>query len=640
MKASPIQPACGAHPGGHCIPSRGRQRPAVRGSVFLLLGALTTTACGVGGRLANPFTPAPREEAVEVGVAQVPSLEEALFGALGVRRPLELFYRSFLPFHSYFNPLEASGMMGVAVDGRLPDMSPAGRRGLADGYREWLRRLGEEYPGPVDPWDWDRLLLEAELETRILLLDSIRVWQRDPTLYLEVTAQALTEAAWMTQGTPSARLRLLTARARAVPNLLSEGLRNVRPAHPLTVDRARQLGERLLDFLGEGPASWMPGASDGPDLWAAQEGVARAAQALEAYLHGLDEAGPSTMDAGRGAPPVGTLVLARLLRNGAGLDRPVLASQTDTTAGRDTLGGWVEEQKSIARARLEELRTAALEAAMGLDGSRDAEDVLRHPGLPPNGGRAGPQAILEDLRAWNRVADLLPPDRPILPSSLSTIPLGPWLPGPSHGVLTAGSRVLFVGHAILGLSHPATDPHWGPLVGTLLLQGPTGWGAVEKALRNPILEPGRRVFPSRVTHAGWPLYARGVLTTEGYGLEGGATLLHIRGEVRAQALYLASLAYHTGESSPEVLLSELEALGWWNAEEARDAMARVMANPLAALDGPSAWAIAAMVEEVESELTSQGGRAPGRSQIRAAYLDSGLPPWAARSLIPVLLEGR
>ncbi|MEX2527433.1 MAG: hypothetical protein WEA09_07325 [Gemmatimonadota bacterium] len=607
---------------------------------LLLLGALTT-ACGVGGRGADPSPPVPRNERTEVVPHATPSLGEALFGPLGVRRPLELFYRSFLPFHAYFNPLEASGMMGVAVDGRLPDMSSEGRQGLADGYRQWVRRLREEYPDPPESWDWDRLLLEAELETRVLMLDSVRIWERDPTLYVEITAQALTEPAWMSSGSSSVRLRLLTARARVVPNLLSEGLRNIRPAHPLLVDGARQLGERLLALLEEGPESWVPGAVDGPDLWAAREGVARAAQGLEAFLAGLDASGPANVEGGRGAPPVGTIVLARLLRNGAGLDRPILAAQFGAMADQELLEAWLEEQKTLTRHRLEELRAAALEAAMGLDGSRDPQEVLRSPRLSTHreaGGDLAPQALLDDLRAWIRVVDLLPSDRPILPTSLSSIPLGPWLPAPSHGVLMDAPRVVFLGQpSILGPSHPAADPQMEPLESTLLLQGPTGWGATAEALRSPILEPGRRIFPSRVTHAGWPLYSRGVLAGEGYGLERGFNLLHIRGEVRAQALFLASMAYHTGASSTQELLTDLEAQGWWSAEEARDAMARAVANPLAVLEGPSASAIKALVEEVETELATTGGSSPGRSLIRAAFLDSGLPPWAARSLIPVLL---
>ena len=169
----------------------------------VLLACLLAGACG--------STPPPAETAKPSADAPFTALAGEFLEDLYRRQPTQATY---LGIHKYDDKLDDYSRQAVT------DAVAAAR-----GFRERVAAIDAAALNPANQLDREQLL--RAIDSRILSLDVIRSWARDPDIYssgITNTAYLMIKRAY---APPDERLRLLIAREKAMPAALAEARKNL-----------------------------------------------------------------------------------------------------------------------------------------------------------------------------------------------------------------------------------------------------------------------------------------------------------------------------------------------------------------------------------------------------------------------------
>jgi uncharacterized protein (DUF885 family) len=156
---------------------------------------------------------------------------------------------------SYLFPLHPTAATSAGIhlyDAKLEDFSASARRHEIGVLRDYEVRFAAVPPaGLSEHARGDRELLLNDVRSRLLTLQTIRTWQKDPGFYpSEITASAYT-IMQRSFAPPAERLRLLIARERAMPAALVEARDNLRNPPRIYTDIALEQLPGIVRFFRE-----------------------------------------------------------------------------------------------------------------------------------------------------------------------------------------------------------------------------------------------------------------------------------------------------------------------------------------------------------------------------------------------------
>jgi uncharacterized protein (DUF885 family) len=209
-------------------------------------------------------------------------------------------------------PHEATRLGQRESDGLL---APVTRTSLAEDLA-WLRGFRAKVASlPGDRLSGDgavvRHLLMARVERRMLELEVIRPFERDPGAYLPLVAGSIESVLERPAASPCQRLRLATRRLAQVPEVLRAARINLRdPPRELT-EIALALFPGVLRFYRETVPRLAAGCRDARTQADLAQADTAAVRAVEAFLDYLRE---DLLPASRGTLAIGPEACRRLLR--------------------------------------------------------------------------------------------------------------------------------------------------------------------------------------------------------------------------------------------------------------------------------------------------------------------------------------
>lgn len=228
----------------------------------LLLAALVLPACG-----SKPAPPPPRDS----GDAAFTALAHDYLEDLYRRQPTQATY---LGIHKY--------------DDRLEDYSGGAVAEAVGSARQFRARVAAIDPaGLSDAARLDREQLLHAIDSRILTLDVVRPWARDPDSY----SSGITNTAYIMIkrefAPPAERLERLVARERAMPAALAEARRNLQAPPRIYTEIAIEQLDGNRDFFRTAVPAAFTGVTDTAlldDFRKANDGVVQALAEYKAWL--------------------------------------------------------------------------------------------------------------------------------------------------------------------------------------------------------------------------------------------------------------------------------------------------------------------------------------------------------------------
>lgn len=175
--------------------------------------------------------------------------------AAGLHAAFDQLRSDYLADYWQHHPVQAASAGQIAFHDRLPAMTVADINHQIDQIQTSLNQLEslpvEQISDPTRQNEWYRLRSHAR--ERLLNLDELKQWQRDPGLYVPVTAfEVLLDPA---TGPATERAGWLLARLHQLPILLDAGRENLnQPPQRFTLDaiqRADSLAQRIDQELPE-----------------------------------------------------------------------------------------------------------------------------------------------------------------------------------------------------------------------------------------------------------------------------------------------------------------------------------------------------------------------------------------------------
>ncbi|HYJ79436.1 MAG TPA: DUF885 domain-containing protein [Longimicrobiaceae bacterium] len=138
------------------------------------------------------------------------------------------FARDFLDWHYADDPVRATRLGIHAHDHRLPDLTRAGIERRTRELHGWLDRLQAIDRARLSAdASIDHRILDHAIRARILELEEVRGWQRNPGVYNAVAAGAVASLASREFAPLPVRLEAMIARFDSLPALLAAGRANL-----------------------------------------------------------------------------------------------------------------------------------------------------------------------------------------------------------------------------------------------------------------------------------------------------------------------------------------------------------------------------------------------------------------------------
>lgn len=116
-----------------------------------------------------------------------------------------------------------------------------------NGFARRLASMSLETMGPADRADHEALT--SSVQARLLELEVVRTWERDPQLYADTMAVSLASQAVFTYAPASERARRLLSKLRQVPGVLDAARANVRDPAGIFIKTATETLRGVSSFL-------------------------------------------------------------------------------------------------------------------------------------------------------------------------------------------------------------------------------------------------------------------------------------------------------------------------------------------------------------------------------------------------------
>ncbi|MEP6767561.1 MAG: DUF885 domain-containing protein [Acidobacteriota bacterium] len=266
-----------------------------------------------------------------------------------------------------FSPTEGTSAGLHQYDTRMPDRSRARiERRIAELKVELAKLTAFDRASLGFDDGIDAAALEGAIRSELLTLDTLRNWERNPMSYAGVTGSAVDDLIKRDFAPAPERLRSVTARIRAVPQICAAGKANVQnPAKEFTT-LAIRMAKGSAGFLEGGLAAWAKEAAAGDRELEASflDANTKAVRALQDFATWLET---DLLPRSKGAYSIGAQNFSAKLRYDEMVDAPL------------------SEVLARGEANLAKDYAAFVETARKIDPSRSPADVMKslsndHPG--------------------------------------------------------------------------------------------------------------------------------------------------------------------------------------------------------------------------------------------------------------------
>lgn len=255
------------------------------------------------------------------------------------------------------HPIEATRLGIHDFDGRVDDLSAAGQQADIARLHAALDRFAGIDPAGLAPGDRDdREVLISAIKGRLLDLETIGYWRKDPGRYSGAAIGAVFSLVHRDFAPPAERLRSVIDRERLIPGLLAAGRANLDHPPAVFVDIALRNVAGGIAFFRTGVPAAFASVAD-PALTAELKTANDAAiAALEAYAAWLEQDLKPKAD---GSFALGARLFAERLADDEMVDTPP------------------ERLLEIARGQLAHDQAALVEAARRVDPAATTEAVVK-----------------------------------------------------------------------------------------------------------------------------------------------------------------------------------------------------------------------------------------------------------------------
>jgi len=177
--------------------------------------------------------------------------------------PYRTLVQRFLAEYYAQNPTYAGDLGLHEFDARIEDLSQTAILGEAAALKRWRQEFEAVDPQALDATDrLDREFLLHEIDSRLLGIEDVRAWARDPDIYSsELTNSAF--ALIKRDYAPAAeRLRSLVAREKQMPAMLDEARRNLANPPRIYTEIAIEQIDGNIDFFKSATVEAFAGVDD------------------------------------------------------------------------------------------------------------------------------------------------------------------------------------------------------------------------------------------------------------------------------------------------------------------------------------------------------------------------------------------
>lgn len=532
----------------------------------------------------------------------------------------------YVAFHAYFNPVEATSLGIHDYDGRLPDLSQDGLFSLVAAYHEWLDRLAsidrESLSGDAY---WDHRILEYGIRDRILDIEQIRWWERNPLAYVDRVTGGLAALAHGSFAPATERMESVTARERQLPELLEQARTNLLAPPRVLTELAIESARGAVRLVRDDIPRAFDDVEEGPARDNFERINRRTVEELRRFEAWLEE---ELLPDSRGDAHLAPELLERKLRLHEHLDVPLGVLERLVDEDVDRYRRWIESE------------------ARALDPSRPPSAVIRDSGAPtrPDSLQLGAEADTREARAFVVEEDLLtvpdgplPRVEPLPPYRIETTASLSWS-GPFEGETGLEARYLLAlprddwtedqrrAHLKL-LSRPAL------LTLTAGETYPGRW--VEHLHLRRVPSRIRKVFQPDGLDGGWADYAQEMAVDRGLG--GGDPSVRIA-QLRAALIELARLRTALRTDGDDASLEDetriFQDVAYMDSFPALREARRIAANPLAGAGWLGKMQIAQLRADYQGHLAADG-EIYVLGNFHDRLLRLGVPvPLARRILLP------
>jgi uncharacterized protein (DUF885 family) len=164
----------------------------------------------------------------------------------------------YFDFHFQFHPTEGTQAGLHQYDGKLENFSRAGIDAEIAGLQQYQKRFDSTSSKELSPESaGDLEVLTSSIQARLLELQSIQMWRKDPDVYVSDLSESVFMIMRRTFAPAADRLQSVIAREREIPRVLEEARRNVsNPPRVYTEVALQQMPDNLKFFQNDVPAAF------------------------------------------------------------------------------------------------------------------------------------------------------------------------------------------------------------------------------------------------------------------------------------------------------------------------------------------------------------------------------------------------
>jgi uncharacterized protein (DUF885 family) len=164
----------------------------------------------------------------------------------------------YFDFHFQFHPTEGTQAGLHQYDGKLENFSRAGIDAEIAGLQQYQKRFDSISSKELSPESaGDLEVLTSSIQARLLELQSIQMWRKDPDVYVSDLSESVFMIMRRTFAPAADRLQSVIAREREIPRVLEEARRNVsNPPRVYTEVALQQMPDNLKFFQNDVPAAF------------------------------------------------------------------------------------------------------------------------------------------------------------------------------------------------------------------------------------------------------------------------------------------------------------------------------------------------------------------------------------------------
>ncbi len=208
--------------------------------------------------------------------------------------PLPHFVDDLLGYLRETHPTFAT-LDGVHThDDLLEDFGSQAMEGEAHALSGYLRRLDEIAPEGLTPVErLEKRMLTAHLRGRMLELEHVRTWEKNPQCYADILGSSLAGQALFTHAPAAERARRVLSKLRQTPRLIQAARDNIKDPPGIFVKVGIETFRGVLKFIDDELPRAFSSVDDLNLLGDLADAQTEASQAIGSYIDYLEtEVGP------------------------------------------------------------------------------------------------------------------------------------------------------------------------------------------------------------------------------------------------------------------------------------------------------------------------------------------------------------